>query len=80
MNLNHDIILSILRKLLRLPRLKLFSTESVIIKKKLILIFSLLFISEIEPSSSQVVPRSRAITITTKLIYLLGHELRPLKL
>jgi hypothetical protein len=79
MNLNHDMILSILRKLLRLPRPKLFSTESVIIKKELILIFSLLFIFEIEPPSSQVVPRNR-VTTTTKLKYLLCHEPRPLKL
>jgi hypothetical protein len=34
MNLNHNIILSILRKLLRLLKPKLFSTELVVVKKK----------------------------------------------
>jgi hypothetical protein len=44
-------ILSILRKLLRLLRPKLLSTELVIVKKELILILSLLLIFEIEPPS-----------------------------
>jgi hypothetical protein len=71
-------ILSVLRKLSKLLRLKLFSTKSIIVKRELILILSLLFISEIKPLSSQVVPRGRVITIT-KLIYLLYHKLRPLR-
>jgi hypothetical protein len=70
-------ILSVLRKLLRLPKPKLFSTESAVVKRELILILSLLLMSEIEPPR-QVVPQSRAIT--TKPIYILGHELRPLRL
>jgi hypothetical protein len=79
MNLNHNIILSILRKLLRLPKPKLFSTESILIKKELILIFSLLFISEIEFPSSQIIPRNKAITIT-KLKHFLCYIPRPLRL
>jgi hypothetical protein len=72
-------ILSILRKLLRLLRLKLFSTESAIIKKELILILFLLLISEVEPLSSQVVPRNKAITIP-KLKYFLYYEPKLLRL
>jgi hypothetical protein len=72
-------ILSILRKLLKLLRLKLFSTELIIIKKELILILFLLFVSEVEPPSSQVIPRSRVIT-TTKLKYFLCYVPRPLRL
>jgi hypothetical protein len=70
-------ILSILRKLLRLLRPKLFSTELVVVKRKLILILSLLFIFEVEPPSSQV--RSRII-ITPKLKYLLYYKPRLLRL
>jgi hypothetical protein len=51
-NLNLDIILSILRKLLRLLRPRLFSTESVVVKKELILTPFLLLIFEVEPLSS----------------------------
>jgi hypothetical protein len=45
-------ISSILKKLLRLLRPKLFSIELTIVKKTPILIFSLLFISEVKLSSS----------------------------
>jgi hypothetical protein len=72
-------ILSMLRKLLKLPRLKLFSTESAVVKKELILILFLLFISEVELPSLQVVPRNR-VTITLKLKYFLCYEPRPLRL
>jgi hypothetical protein len=63
-------ILNVLRKLLRLLRLKLFSTELVVVKKELILTLFLPFISEVEPPSSQVVPRNRVTTIP-KLKYFL---------
>jgi hypothetical protein len=72
-------ILSILRKLLRLPKPKLFSTESTVIKKELILIIFLLLISEVKPPSSQVIPRNKIAT-TTKLKYFLCYIPRPLRL